>query len=412
MCSTPTNHRLAYLISQYPRLTHDFLLQEIRELRIVGWDVHTFSISPPDRCNGDLNPLEQEEFRRTFYIKTQSLWSVCKAHMRTLLTRPRGYLYGLLFAITLSKWHPQRFLYSLFYFVEAVILGQQLRKAKLSHVHSHFTSTVALLSTKIFPVTMSITIHGFREFRDPDGFHLPEKLRSSLFIVAISNYCRSQLMLECGAQLWHRIYVVPLGIHPELFSPRSPSAPKSFLEIICAARLVHLKGHVLLIEAFERIIKDGFPVRLTLVGDGPEGPALRAVVKERRLEHCVRFTGPINPARIREQYERADVFALASFTEGLPIALMEAMAMQIPCVASCITGIPELIRDGVTGLLFSPGNIDDLTRALRILIGDPALRQRIGEAARLHVTQHYNLHVNVARLGEVFGRELLPVNAF
>ncbi|HEX3681986.1 MAG TPA: glycosyltransferase family 4 protein [Bryobacteraceae bacterium] len=126
---------------------------------------------------------------------------------------------------------------------------------------------------------------------------------------------------------------------------------------------------------------------------------------------CVRFTGPINPARIREHYERADIFALASFTEGLPIALMEAMAMQIPCVASCITGIPELIRDGVTGLLFSPGNIDDLTRALRILIGDTALRQRIGEAARLHVIQHYNLHVNVARLAEVFGRELLPVNA-
>ena len=326
--------------------------------------------------------------------------------MRTLLTRPAGYLHGLLLAITLSNWHPRRLLYSFFYFIEAVVLGEQLRKAKVSHVHSHFTSTVALLSSKIFPLTMSMTIHGFREFRDPDGFHLAKKLRSCLFTIAISNYCRSQLMLECGAQRWDRIYVVPASIDPKLFSPANTGAAKPFLEIVCAARLVHLKGHLLLIDAFERIVNDGFPVRLTLVGDGPESPVLRAAVKERRLDHCVRFTGPINPARIREQYARADIFALASFTEGLPVALMEAMAMGIPCVASCITGIPELLRDGVTGLLFSPGNIEDLTRALRVLIDDPTLRQRMGEAARLHVIQNYNLHINVARLAEVFGQEL------
>jgi glycosyltransferase involved in cell wall biosynthesis len=368
-------------------------------------------VSSPDRPPADFSPDEQEEFARTFYIKAQRFWAISKSHARTLFTRPSSYIRGLFFAMVLSKWHPRRLLYSLFYFVEAVILGQQLRKAGLSHVHSHFTSTVALLTTKIFPVTMSITIHGFREFRDPDGFRLAEKLRSSLFVVAVSNYCRSQLMLECDSQIWRRISVVPLGVHSDLFQHRRIPAPKPCLEIICVARLVHLKGHSLLIDAVERLIQQGFSVRLTLVGDGPERPALEETVKKRSLEDCICFTGPINPADIRRYYAAADIFALASLIEGLPIALMEAMAMGIPCLAPCIAGIPELIRDGENGLLFHPGNVDDLIRALKLVLRDPALRKRMGKAARSQIVQHHNLHVNNARLAEVFHRELLGLRA-
>jgi colanic acid/amylovoran biosynthesis glycosyltransferase len=189
------------------------------------------------------------------------------------------------------------------------------------------------------------------------------------------------------------------------------SAPRPFVEIICVARFVHLKGHLLLIQAFERVIQDGFPARLTLVGDGPERPALQVLVNERGLERSVRFTGPINPACIAEHYARADIFALASLTEGLPVALMEAMAMQIPCVAPRIAGIPELVHDGVNGLLFRPGNVDDLTRALTTAVCDPALRLRMAEAARSQVSQQYNLHVNVARRAEIFRRELLAFSA-
>lgn len=405
------SRRLAYLISQYPRLTHGFMLQEVRELRALGWDIHTFSVSSPDRPASDLSQDEQEEFQRTFYIKAQSFWSVCGSHLRALFTRPQRYACGLLFAITLGRWRPSRLLYSLFYFAEAVVLGEQLRKEAICHIHSHFTSTVALLTTRIFPVTMSVTIHGFREFRDPDGFHLAEKLRSCLFTIAVSDYCRSQLMLECKAQFWPRIAVVPIGIHSDLFLRRSTGAPKAFLEVLCVARLVHLKGHLLLLEAFERLVKDGFPVSLTLVGQGPERPALETFVKERRLESRVRFAGPINPTLIREHYERADIFALASLIEGLPVVLMEAMAMGVLCLAPRIAGIPELIRDGTNGLLFRPGNVDDLTRVLRAAVCDPALRLRMGEAARSHVLQNYNLHINVARLGEIFHQELLGVES-
>ena len=157
--------RLAYLISQYPRLTHGFILQEVRELRKLGCHIQTFSVSAADRPESDLSEAEREEFRQTFYIKAQSILSICESHLRVFVSRPGAYLCGLLFALRLGKWRPDRVLYSLFYFIEAVILGDQLRKANLSHIHSHFTSTLAMLVTKIFPVTMSATIHGFREFR-------------------------------------------------------------------------------------------------------------------------------------------------------------------------------------------------------------------------------------------------------
>jgi colanic acid/amylovoran biosynthesis glycosyltransferase len=406
--SAPTP-RLAYLISQYPRLTHGFLLQEVKELRSRGCDVRTYSVSVPDRPESDLSEAERDELHRTFYIKAQSFSSICKSHVRVFLTRLPGYLRGLLFAIQIAKWRPDRILYSLFYFAEAVILGDQLEKAKLSHIHSHFTSTVALLATKIFPLTMSVTIHGFREFRDPDGFHLAHKLRSSKFTVAVSNYSRSQLMLECGPELWDKISVIPIGVHSNLFFARRP-LPASTIEIICVARLVHLKGHILLFDALERLIQEGYPLRLTVLGGGPDGPALRQAVEKRGLAESVHFAGPVNPANIRPFYERAHIFALASLIEGLPIALMEAMAMEIPCVAPRITGIPELIVDGASGLLFHPGNLDDLTRALRALVSDPDLRLRMGKAARSQVTQSYNLHQNANRLAELFARELQPAH--
>jgi len=174
---------------------------------------------------------------------------------------------------------------------------------------------------------------------------------------------------------------------------------------------VHLKGHVLLLKAVKRLAHEGHRVRLTLVGDGLDGPALREAAEEHRVTDYIHFTGPLNPADIRPYYERAHLFALASLIEGLPVALMEAMAYELPCVAPRIAGIPELILDGVNGLLFNPANCDDLTHALRALISDPDLRWHMGKAARLQVIGKYNLHTNANRLKDIFHRELAPAKS-
>jgi glycosyltransferase involved in cell wall biosynthesis len=169
---------------------------------------------------------------------------------------------------------------------------------------------------------------------------------------------------------------------------------------------VAAKGQRVLVDAVDRLVRDGRRVRLRLVGDGPDRAALELLVAQRGLADAVVFEGGVPQDRIRALYARADAFALASFAEGIPVVLMEAMAMQIPCVTTCITGIPELIRDGIDGLLVTPSDAAALAAALARLIDDPALAHRLGEAGRRRVCDRYHLPRNLDHLAAVLRRRL------
>jgi colanic acid/amylovoran biosynthesis glycosyltransferase len=144
------------------------------------------------------------------------------------------------------------------------------------------------------------------------------------------------------------------------------------------------------------------------VGDGPDRESLRARIAELGLTERVILEGWKNQDEVRRLYRNADIFALASSAEGVPVVLMEAMAMQLPCVATRITGVPELIRDGIDGLLVTPSDPEELARAISRLLDDAALRRRLAEAGRLRVRERYDLATNVARLSEIFRRRLSP----
>jgi len=120
----------------------------------------------------------------------------------------------------------------------------------------------------------------------------------------------------------------------------------------------------------------------------------------------VRFAGAVNQDAILDFYGQADAFVLPSFAEGLPVVLMEAMAMGVPCITTSITGVPELIRDGQEGLLVPASDADGLARAIETLMDDPELCRRVAEAGREKALADYVLRVNVARLGEVFRQRL------
>jgi len=160
------------------------------------------------------------------------------------------------------------------------------------------------------------------------------------------------------------------------------------------------------LESVSRLVAEGRSVRLRLIGDGPDRASLEAHTRKLGLAERVIVHGWRNQAEVRELYQRADIFALASFAEGVPVVLMEAMAMQLPCVATRITGIPELIRDGIDGLLVTPSDPVEMAGAIARLIDDPVLRRRLAGAGRARVTEKYNLATNVARLAEIFRRRL------
>lgn len=400
---------LAYLVSQYPAFSHTFILREVRRLRKLGFSIDVASINDPDRPPERLTETEQQEYSQTYYVKRHGLRGALSASLATLFSRPGACLRGLAFARRLGGWDLKKLVYSLFYFIEALMIGRWMRSQGLTHLHVHFAtpaSTVGLIASRIFPITFSLTVHGPDEFYDAPGYRLTEKILGAAFICCIGLYARSQLMKLSPPAEWRKLEVSPLGVDPGAFAPRPFRAHPDPFVILCVGRLTPAKGQHILLQAVERLARDGRHVELRLVGDGPDRPSLEQEVRERGLSERVLFTGAVDQDRIRELYADADVFALASFAEGIPVVLMEAMAMTIPCVTTFITGIPELIRDGVDGLLVAPSDDEGLAQAIARLMDDAELRRRLGTAGRQRVLEKYDLDRNTERLAAVFQRRL------
>jgi glycosyltransferase involved in cell wall biosynthesis len=291
------------------------------------------------------------------------------------------------------------------YFVEAVMIGEWMRAKNLRHLHVHFAtpaSTVGLIVAKVFGVTLSITVHGPDEFYDVRGYLLAEKIAASRLVCAISMFARSQLMKISDPSLWGKIKVTPLGIEPSVFAPRPFRSNGGVFEILCVGRLVPSKGQHTLLIAVQQLVSQGRSIRLRFVGDGPDRNSLELAARSYGIADRVIFEGAVNQDHIRALFEQADAFALASVAEGVPVVLMEAMAMEIPCVTTWITGIPELIRNAIDGLLVAPSDDRGLASAIALLMDDEDLRRRLGTAGRQRVMEKYDLRSNVARLATVF----------
>jgi glycosyltransferase involved in cell wall biosynthesis len=310
-------------------------------------------------------------------------------------------------ALRLAQANLPKTVSNLMYFAEAVVTGHHMRRRGLQHVHTHFASNVALLMGRVFPISFSATIHGPDEFNDVAGFYLAEKVARARFLCAISRYALSQLMKASSPQHWNKLEVSPLGVDTGVFLPRARRDNPERIELLCVGRLAPAKAQHILLAAIDRLVREGRrSLHLRLVGDGPERGALERVVKERGLEDNVTLEGACNQDRVLSFYRQTDIFVLASFAEGVPVVLMEAMAMEIPCVATWVTGVPELIRHGVDGSLIPPADEEQLAQAIALLVDDAELRRRLGTSARARVEEKYNLARNTSRLGDIYRRRL------
>lgn len=400
--------KFAYLVSQYPAVNHTYILREVRTLRELGFDVQVISIGSPDRPPDRLTFDELQEAKATLYVKQTPLWRILQAHLAILFSSPWRYVRGLLYACSLGRLHPRETMYHMFYFVEAVVVGYWMLRRSLRHVHIHFSSTVGLIVARVFPITISLTIHGPDEFVDPTGFHLAEKVQAALFVCGISSFGMGQLMKVSDYRSWEKLYLSPLGVDLSVFQPRPPRDLHSSFQVMSVCRLAPVKGQVLLLIAMERLVKEGRRIRLRLVGDGPERRNLEGFVEAHGLSNHVVFEGFVNQDQLSDLYRECDVFVLPSFAEGVPVVLMESMAREIPCIATWVGGVPDLIRDGVDGLLVAPGDADSLAVAIRRLLDDPELRRRLGTQARQRILQKYDLRKNVGQLAGIFQYHLGP----
>jgi colanic acid/amylovoran biosynthesis glycosyltransferase len=406
--ASPT--RLLYLIGQFPAINHGYLLAEVRHLRTLGIDVRVASVSPADRPPEELSEVEREESARTFYIKSLPAAKIPLLVLTEFLLHPLRFLSGLFFSLKLAGIKPASIAYHLAYFSEAVVVGRYMRQCGVTHVHASFSATVALIVTHVFPVTMSFGVYGFGELHNPSQTHLAERIQGAVFVRSISRFGRGQLMVSCERDEWSKLVYVPLGIDAAEFAPlpaRNPSPPPN---ILCVGRLAPEKGQSLLLEAMAALNASGFPLHLTLVGDGPDRNFLERRAAELGIGGRVEFAGWIDEARLMGLYASTDVFVLPSLAEGIPMVLIEAMAMQIPCVAPCIAGIPELIESGVHGMLYSVADVNELSSQLRTLLQSPDLMERIGRQARVRVLRDYDMARNTEHFAGVL-RERLGVRS-
>jgi colanic acid/amylovoran biosynthesis glycosyltransferase len=392
--------KIAYLIGQYPAINHGYLLREVELLKSSGVEASTASIRPPDRPNSELSEEERKAAATTFYVLQQSFARILAAHLITFVRRPGSYCKGLCRALAMrnGRW--------LAYFAEAVVVGRWMESSGLRDVHLSFSANVGFLLCTIFPMRASLGVYGYGELIGPQASHLARLVPALRLVRAISWHSRSIVMLHTPPETWPRIRAAPLGIEPERF-PVVPfrEHPEPFT-LTYVGRLAPEKGQRLLLEAAKKLRDQGRTIRVILIGDGPSRAELEQWTAA-SMSGAVTFEGWVDHHRLMECYRQTDAFVLTSLYEGIPVVLMEAMAMEIPCVAPRITGIPELIEDGVSGLLFRPSDIDDLSAVLARLLDDLALRARLAHEGRRHVLAHFDLASNTARFAEIL-REAFP----
>ena len=395
---------VAYLVSRYPAISHAFVQREVLALRDAGVEVHTFAL----RRAGDsdvLSPVDQAERDATYAIQPVRWGRLLADHARALVTRPGAYARTLTRALRLGRGARGR-LWQLFYFAEAIAVWAELRRRGLQHVHVHFANPaadVAMLATEFGgdDWRWSLTLHGPAEFFEVKGNRLPEKLTSAAFVACASDWSRSQAMSLVPAEVWPRFTVVRGGVDAAQWHAAARE-PNTRLEILNVGRLAPVKGQALLIDAIALLRGGGVDVHARIVGDGPERNLLQNRIDELALNDAVELTGPVGQDRIRELYGQADVFCLPSFREGLPFVLIEALAMELGVVATRIMGIPELVEDGDSGLLVTPGRVDELADALTQLARDPERRRKLGAAGRATVEREYELSRLASEMRELF----------
>ena len=385
-------------------------------MRKRGLTIEVASINPSDRSRKDLPPVEAAEADRTFYVKSGGFIRVGFRVFVIALLRPLTVLRGLRVISNLGGWDLRSRAFALFYLAEALLVGQWMRRRSLQHLHVHFggpVATVGMLVSKTWKIPWSLTLHGPDEFFDQDAFYLRQKIDSASFVVCISDFCRSQVLRIAPEMEDDRLEVIRLGVNCDELRPQSTNltAPdekssSSPIRIVCTGRMVTAKGHRILLQALALLAADGLEISCTLIGDGPERRSLESLSRRLGIVEHIQFLGAMAHQATLSEVAQADIFVLASFAEGLPVALMEAMALGVPCVSTTIAAIPELIEDGENGLLTPPANPVALHTALARLVNDIALRRHLGYKARATVDIHYNLEVNLGKLAQMWSRRL------
>ena len=395
---------VAYLINQYPQASQSFIRREIRALEAQGVNVHRFTIRTWDQELVD--PGDKEEKAKTRVVLDVGTIGLMLATLKVLLSRPIKLFRALRLALRLGYRGDRGSIYHLVYLAEACVLLGWLKRCGAQHVHAHFgtnSAAVAMLIRELGGPPLSFTCHGPEEFDRALALKLGEKIARAQFVVAVSEYGRSQLLRYCPHDQWHKVQVVHCGVDEAfLKSDYLPEVPDN-RRLVCVGRLSEQKGQLVLIQAAGRLKAQGIPFDLLLIGDGPMRVDVERLIAEQGLSDHVRITGWMTNQQVREQILAARAFVLPSFAEGLPVVLMEAMALRRPVISTYVAGIPELVEPRVNGYLVPAGSIEALAEAMTNVLAQPIEKLRaMGREGARRVAERHDAATEAAKLARLF----------
>ncbi|MFK5690600.1 glycosyltransferase family 4 protein [Ornithinimicrobium sp. LYQ92] len=380
-------------------MSHTFIEREIAAVRDQGIAVDTFSIRASPAADLRSRTMRQEA-AQTFVLLGGDPAPWVRAHRSTLGRTPIAAARTLWTAMRSGDATPRARVWQTFYYGEAVVLHDQMRARGLRHVHVHHANVSADVARLVCRLgdtidgpgtwTWSLTVHGSAEFENVTQWDVAAKIRQARAIACISDFTRGQLMRFVDHTHWDKIEVVRMSVDPDQYRP--PAEPRGHtgpLRALAVGRLVTLKGFHVLIDACARLRDNGVTVEVRIVGQGPDEGVLREHLARTGLEEQIHLVGPVGQDDILAHYHWADIYLMTSFMEGLPVVLMEAMATELPAVATELSAIPELVRDRHNGLLVRMARADLLADAIGELAADPDLRHRLGAAGRESVLTEF-----------------------
>lgn len=398
---------VAVLMTHFPRIDETFVLREINELERNGQPVVVVPIvrDHPKVIHEEAKPwMKRARFSPLFSA------SIALSNFRTLVEKPRRYFGTLLTIVRRSIWRPSTLLRSVALFPKSVHFARELSAMGVRHVHAHFAShatTMAWIMAALSDLTYSFTVYG------PDVFvHrtlLPEKIESAAFVRCTSTFSKAFLSGLYPRRTHGRVEVVRTGVNPEVYEAERPRTKRA-IQLLSVAALTPSRGFPILIDALAQLVRDGIDVECRIVGQGRLRDVASQWIARHGLQDRVRLLGNLPQHEVARLMGEADIFVLPSVIaadgqmDGIPASLMEAMAAGKPVVASSLSGIPELVRHEVSGILVDAAYASRIAAAVKRLAQDSELRERLGRAGREFVARHYDVRRNARELVALFDR--------